>query len=186
MLVLVRYGETETSLAKRFSGQNPGPLTQDGIDLANQYGEGLAGVMFDLCYAAPKTAAMDTAEAVGRNRILCAFPSALNEPSAGTYEGILFSNLKKELPPRQYRLWDRDFFVAPPSGESMADASERAFAWFEEHVEGPFKANPALNILIVTGPTMMKLLLGRLQQLEETDVVALQPLDCPYSFDRIP
>ena len=187
MLVLLRYGETRADEEKRFGGQNPGRLTKAGTDLATQYSAALSGIHFDWCFAARSIAAVDTMSKVVRHKPkLTIDSSALNEPSAGDYEMATFAALKKKLPPRQYRVWDRDFFVAPPNGESMADASERAFTWFLKDVETPFKANPGENYLIVVGPIMMKLLLGRLQKLEESDIIKLEPFAHPYSFERIP
>jgi broad specificity phosphatase PhoE len=187
MLVLLRHGETRADEEKKFGGQNPGRLTKAGTDLAVQYSDALSGLHFDWCFAARSMAAVDTLARVVRFKPkLNIDSSALNEPSAGDYEMMSFAALKKKLPPRQYRLWDRDYFVGPPNGESMADASERAFSWFLKDVETPFKANPTEHYLIVVGPIMMKLLLGRLQKLEESEVIKLEPYAHPYSFDRIP
>jgi broad specificity phosphatase PhoE len=196
MLVLVGYGETTTAAAKVFGGQNPGTLTLAGLETAKQYAEALRGVLFETVYyggnlfdsnggpifdePARVTATMISPHLIGFHG-----DGSLREPSAGTYEGMTFADLKKQLPPRQYRLWDRDFFIAPPGGESLADASERAFTWFERWVAEPYRMDPQ-NTLVVVGPVMLKLLLGRLQQLEETAVAQLKPLDLPYSFDTIP
>lgn len=181
MIVVVQYGETEASAKKTMVGQSPSDLTMNGRDLANQYAEALSGMIIDYAFVPNVPAAVRTAEEILRGRSLLSLTSvsALAEPSAGNYEGRLYSELKKVLPPRQYRLWDRDFFVAPPNGESLRDVTDRVQGWIKQS-----KLDETQNHLFVVGPQVMKILLGLFQKLEEADICALEPLFLPYSFDR--
>ena len=180
MIVVVQYGETEAASEKVLIGQAHSPLTLAGEELAHQYAEALSGMVFDYGFAPPSLVAEHTAEIILRGRELLSLTTVreLAEPSAGDYEGRSYAELKRALPPRQYRLWDRDFFVAPPSGESLRDVTDRVQRWFKA-------ANliEAQNHLFVVGPQVMKILLGLFQKLDEADICALEPLRLPYTFD---
>lgn len=65
-IYLVRHGETETNVAKRWSGHTDTPLTKLGREQARALGERLAQVPFDAIYSSDLIRAVDTAQAVAQ------------------------------------------------------------------------------------------------------------------------
>jgi broad specificity phosphatase PhoE len=180
MLVLVQYGETAASVDKVMMGQRDTVLSTNGLRTAEQYAEALGGIQFNQAFVADSVPGRTTLSEIMLNQVTSPkfeMLQELIEPSGGAYEGLSYAFLKKELPPREYRLWDRDYFIpAGPGGESLADLSERVLRWFRSQ---SFTG----NTLIVVGPSVMKVLLGHLQNLEESEIVDLEPHLIPYSFE---
>ena len=49
----------------------------------------------------------------------------LRERSGGSLGGLTYQEIRKKFAPRQYKLWQRDYFEAPPQGESYRDVEDR-------------------------------------------------------------
>ncbi|MBQ2957028.1 MAG: histidine phosphatase family protein [Clostridia bacterium] len=60
-LYMVRHGESQTNLERRFTGQAQAPLTEKGIADAKAAGERLKGLHFDRIYSSDLIRAADTA-----------------------------------------------------------------------------------------------------------------------------
>lgn len=176
MIFLVWFGETNDDISKTITDYRNSRLSSTGEVLAQTYRESLNGIQFDKVYQTPAWASQHTLRII-RPPGVAAFVEALDEPNRGLYEGQTYASLKKLLPPKEYRLWDRDYFCSPPEGESMADLSERVLNWYRQ-------ADFSGNVLIVVGPSVMKVLLGYLKNLDEAEIVSLEPYLIPYGFDN--
>lgn len=61
-LYMVRHGQSQTNLERRFTGQAQAPLTEQGIADARRAGEKLAGIPFDRIYSSDLIRAVQTAK----------------------------------------------------------------------------------------------------------------------------
>lgn len=85
MIYLVRQGETDWNLNKKFNGCTDIELNQTGIAQAKQQAENLRNVDFKACFSSPQTRARQTCE------IICGEPiildDRLSEINCGEFEG---------------------------------------------------------------------------------------------------
>ena len=84
-------------------------------------------------------------------------------------EGMKYSDMRKILPPKKYKLWQRDYFEAPPQGESFKDLEERVVPYFKEYVV-PL-VNEGKNVLLVAHAGVLRVLLGYIKKADEGDIV---------------
>jgi broad specificity phosphatase PhoE len=119
MLVLVRHGPTEWSVAGRHTGTTDIPLTEDGRAAAARLRERLARYDFAVVLTSPMQRARETAELAGLGERAEREPD-LREYDYGEYEGVTTDEIREERP--GWSLW-RD---GAPGGETPGDVGERA------------------------------------------------------------
>lgn len=120
-IYLVRHGESEANLARRFSGRMDSPLTARGRAQAEAVARALADVAFDRIVATPLSRSLDTALVIARPRRMPVDVVAdLIEIDVGERTGSTFDEIRG-LPE-----WRDDGFVAWPGGESLDQVLARA------------------------------------------------------------
>lgn len=128
-LFLVRHGQTDWNLEKRFQSRTDVPLNETGRSQARQVRDALRreGVRFRAASCSPLGRAAETAGIVLQDTGLDAWPDAdLMELSVGDFEGQLESTLKTSLGDG-FDQWRDGCFTEPaPNGESLFEAMQRA------------------------------------------------------------
>jgi len=125
-LLLLRHGQTELSLERRYSGRGNPALTDLGrrqADAAAEYlgrGGGIAAVVTSPLQRAHDTAAA-AAKALGVDVVL---DDDLIETDFGAWEGLTFAEAAAR-DPDLHRKWLRDTSIAPPEGESFDSVQNR-------------------------------------------------------------
>ncbi len=129
-LIFVRHGETEWNREKRFQGGSSDvPLSPFG----RLQGQDIARVFLRdkiaMLLSSPMVRAKETAEMIAsENRVQVQVVEQLRELNFGVYEGKLESELERDFG-EEYRKWrESNYTLAPPGGESLADARDRAKA----------------------------------------------------------
>lgn len=125
-LMLLRHGQTELSVDRRYSGRGNPPLTELGrgqaAAAARHLGE-KGGIDAILC--SPLGRAQETAGAAAKALGLeVVVDDELIETDFGAWEGLTFSEAAQRDPELHSR-WLRDTTVAPPGGESFDAVAER-------------------------------------------------------------
>ncbi|MEU0544862.1 bifunctional RNase H/acid phosphatase [Nocardia sp. NPDC005978] len=155
-LLLLRHGQTELSVARRYSGRGNPPLTALGREQAANAAKMLGGkgdIAAIVC--SPLGRARETAEAAGKAlglpvRVL----DGLIETDFGAWEGLTFLEARDHDPELHAR-WLGDPSVPPPGGESFDVVRERV-----EGVRRDLVAlYPGANVLVVSHVTPIKTLL---------------------------
>ncbi len=125
-LLLLRHGQTELSVQRRYSGRGNPPLTDLGrrqADSAAAYLGGKGGIAAVVC--SPLQRAYDTAQAaakaLGRDVVV---DEDLIETDFGDWEGLTFGEAAA-ADPGLHRRWLRDTAVNPPGGESFDEVHSR-------------------------------------------------------------
>ena len=72
MIYLVRQGQTDWNLFRRFNGVTETFLNQNGIEQARKQAEELKDIDFDICFCSPQKRAIQTGEIIyGTEICLC-------------------------------------------------------------------------------------------------------------------
>ncbi|WP_297619453.1 bifunctional RNase H/acid phosphatase [Nocardia sp.] len=155
-LLLLRHGQTELSVERRYSGRGNPPLTELGREQAAAAAKMLATKgNIAAIVSSPLGRARETAEAAGRAldlpvRVL----DGLIETDFGAWEGLTFPEAAQQDPELHAR-WLGDASVPPPGGESFDEVRERI-----EGVRRDLVAlYPGANVLVVSHVTPIKTLL---------------------------
>ncbi|NKQ57367.1 bifunctional RNase H/acid phosphatase [Amycolatopsis sp. K13G38] len=141
-LLLLRHGQTEMSIDRRYSGRGDVVLTEHGRQQAAAAAKRLAGMPEVVkageavrIIASPLMRAKQTAQAVadavgGRVET----HQGLLETDFGEWEGLTFAEAA-ERDPELHGSWIRDTTVAPPGGESFESVHRRVTAFRDEMLE---------------------------------------------------
>jgi broad specificity phosphatase PhoE/ribonuclease HI len=123
--LLLRHGQTELSVQKRFSGTGEQPLTAYGRVQAAAAAARLAGSGATAVVSSPLRRARETAELVADALgVEVAVEPGLRETDFGDWEGYTFAEVRQKWP-RELDAWLADPSVAPPYGESFDATTSR-------------------------------------------------------------
>ncbi|MEQ4719712.1 bifunctional RNase H/acid phosphatase [Nonomuraea sp. B19D2] len=156
-LLLLRHGETELSVERRFSGRGDAELTPNGLAQAAAAAERLSREPYrpDVIISSPLKRARQTAEAVAqRTGLDIEVDEDLRELDFGAWEGHTFTEVQRHWP-AELAAWLADPETAPPGGESFASTARRVQAAGERLVE----RYEGKTILAVSHVTPIKMLL---------------------------
>jgi broad specificity phosphatase PhoE/ribonuclease HI len=154
--LLLRHGQTELSIQRRYSGRGNPALTDVGnaqADAAANYLGQRGGVAAVI--ASPLQRAYDTAAKAAKALGLdVTVDDDLIETDFGDWEGLSFSEAA-ERDPELHRKWLRDTSISPPSGESFDSVAARV-----QRVRSRIIAEHAgETVLVVSHVTPIKTLL---------------------------
>ncbi len=155
-LLLLRHGQTELSVQRRYSGRGNPKLTELGVDQAAQAAArlgargGVAAVL-----TSPLARARDTAAAAARALgVDVVVEPGLIETDFGAWEGLTFGEAARR-DPDLHRRWLRDPALPAPGGESFVQVRARVTAVRDALVA----SYPGANVVVVSHVTPIKTLL---------------------------
>lgn len=155
-LLLLRHGQTELSVHRRYSGRGNPALTEVGrrqADAAARYLAQRGGI--STVFASPLQRAYDTAAAAAKALGLdVTVYDDLIETDFGAWEGLTFTEAA-ERDPELHGRWLRDTSTAPPGGESFDAVAERVSRFRDRIVA----AQQGSTVLVVSHVTPIKMLL---------------------------
>lgn len=155
-LLLLRHGQTELSVQRRYSGRGNPALTELGraqADAAARYLAQRGGI--SAVFASPLQRAYDTAAAAGKALGLdVTVDDDLIETDFGSWEGLTFAEAA-ERDPELHGRWLRDTSTAPPGGESFDAVADRVSRVRDRIVA----AQRGTTVLVVSHVTPIKMLL---------------------------
>jgi len=155
-MLLLRHGQTELSVQRRYSGRGNPALNEVGRQQARAAARylakrgGIAAVISSPLERAYQTAAT-AAKAL---RLDVTVENDLIETDFGAWEGLTFAEAA-ERDPELHRRWLRDTSTPPPRGESFDDALQRVLRARERIVT----EREGETVLVVSHVTPIKMLL---------------------------
>ena len=123
-IILVRHGETQWNIEKRWQGHADSPLTEKGVYQAKAIANRLSAISFSALYSSDLGRAMQTAgiisEVTGHDIIA---DKRLRERNVGVLQGMTLEEMMDQYPKEfeQYRNQRAEYII--PEGES---ANQRA------------------------------------------------------------
>ncbi len=125
-LLLLRHGQTELSVQRRYSGRGNPPLTDTGrlqADAAARYMAQRGGIA--AVVSSPLQRCYDTATAAAKLlRLDVTVDEDLTETDFGAWEGLTFAEAAAR-DPDLHRRWLKDTATEPPGGESFDAVQQR-------------------------------------------------------------
>ena len=155
-LLLLRHGQTELSVERRYSGRGNPALTEVGRQQAEAAARyvahrgGIAAVLSSPLQRAYDTAAT-AAKALGLD---VSVDDDLIETDFGAWEGLTFAEAAQR-DPELHRRWLRDTSTTPPGGESFDGVLDRVCGVRERIIA----AHQGATVLVVSHVTPIKMLL---------------------------
>ncbi|MBY0441310.1 MAG: bifunctional RNase H/acid phosphatase [Mycobacteriaceae bacterium] len=155
-LLLLRHGQTELSVHRRYSGLGNPAMTELGrrqAEAAARYLARRGGIAAVL--SSPLQRAYDTATAVATELGLAVtVDHDLAETDFGAWEGLTFAEAA-ERDPELHRRWLSDTSIVPPGGESFDSVHRRVVKARDRIVA----THGGTTVLVVTHVTPIKVLL---------------------------
>lgn len=135
IVYIIRHGQTEWNVLRKFQGRTDIPLNEKGREVAEWTKEGLKNIVFDVVYTSPLKRAKETAQIIAGDRDISIIEDErIIEMNFGSYEGVEArlqdDNLKQFLvAPEKY--------AAPLDGETIEDVLKRTEVFWEELISKP-------------------------------------------------
>jgi len=175
LLVLVRHGESEWNLSKRFAGWSDIGLTETGIRHAREAGRLMTvqGLGFDIGFSSALTRARHTLDlmldAMGQTSIPVVADARLSERSYGELTGRSFSEAVTAFGAEQVKLWRRSYDRAPPGGESLKDVSARVLPLYIQDILPRVLSGE--RVLVVAHNNSLRALIMVLERLDAQQIL---------------
>ena len=145
LLFLVRHGETEWNLSRRYQGQTQIELNERGLRQAQLTAERLAKVVLHAAYASDLNRARATADIIAApHGLKVTLSPALRERNFGVMEGM--TRAEAMLHPWWSEMQESDGLLAPPGGETRRRMRRRVV----KSINGLVASHPGQNVLVVT------------------------------------
>lgn len=155
-VLIVRHGETDYNVQRRWQGQLDVDLNTTGKQQAEALAKTLVNTPIDAVYSSDLRRAADTARIIAApHKLPILHESGLREINVGVFQGLNRREIDERYPYEMYR-WNNDDNYAPQGGESRFQLQERAFAAWESITQRNHR-----TILLVSHGGTIRLLLRR-------------------------
>ncbi len=157
-ILLVRHGETEWNLERRYQGRLDSPLTEAGAAQARAIGRLLAGLPEAVgarFVASPQARARRTAALIARElgRGLPAIDTRLSELTLGSWDGLTFDEIAAAMPGIFDGEGRHEWYFRAPDGEREEAFTARIADWLST-------TNEAQTVIVVTHGLVSRMLRG--------------------------
>ena len=164
-LYIVRHGETEWNVIKRFQGQLNTPLTKKGIKKLKETGKELEDVTFEEVYTSELERTVNSAEIIlnenrgyKNNKLKLKKLAELNEVHFGVWQGLKYEEVFLKYPEEanNYFYNVKNYKAENVEAENLKDALER----FLRGINKILSSHKSGNILIVTHGTVFEMFIN--------------------------
>ena len=174
-LYIVRHGETEWNVIKRFQGQLNTPLTEKGIKKLKETGKKLENVLFDEVYTSELGRTVASAEIIlnenrgyrNKKRELKKL-AELNEVYFGVWQGLTYEEVFLKYPEEgnNYFYDVKNYKAENVEAENLKDALER----FLKGINKILNIHKSGNILVVTHGTVFEMFINYVENKSIFDI----------------
>ena len=164
-LYIVRHGETEWNVIKRFQGQLNTPLTEKGMEKLRETGKNLENVLFEEVYTSELERTVNSAEIIlNENRgyknkkMELKKLAELNEVHFGVWQGLKYEEVFLKYPEEanNYFYNVKNYKAENVEAENLKDALERFLRGINKILDN----HKSGNILIVTHGTVFEMFIN--------------------------
>lgn len=164
-LILIRHGQTDYNLKKRYCGISDIGINNNGKAQARRTKNKLTGLRIDKVFCSDLKRSWQTGKIIFGNKHAITKNYALREINFGRWEGLNFKQILKTCP-HIYKKWLKNpFSVDIPRGEKMIYFVNR----IRRTVKSIIKANPDKTIAIIGHLGPMRVILNTNQNAKNRD-----------------
>ena len=195
-LVLLRHGQSQWNLENRFTGWKDVPLTEKGINEANNAGHLLKkhNIKIDKVFSSVLERANKTAEiAIKASEIENLYKNGkliyeknqnLNERDYGDLVGLNKAETADKFGKEQVHIWRRSYDIPPPNGESLKDVVDRVSPYFTETIQPHILNNK--NVLIAAHGNSLRAIMIKVGMYKPEEISSIElPTGSPLSIDYL-
>ncbi len=193
-LVLLRHGQSQWNLENRFTGWKDVPLTEKGMNEANNAGLLIKKnkIKIDKVFSSVLTRANKTAEIALKaselknlfvnDKLIYERDQRLNERDYGDLVGLNKSETANKFGKEQVQIWRRSYDTPPPNGESLKDVVNRVSPYFSEIIQ-PLIINKK-NVLIVAHGNSLRAIMIKVGLYKPEEISSIElPTGSPMCLD---
>ena len=193
-LVLLRHGQSQWNLENRFTGWKDVPLTEKGINEANNAGRLLKknNIKIDKIFSSVLERANKTAEIAIRSSeienlyknelLIYEKDQRLNERDYGDLVGLNKTETAEKFGKEQVHIWRRSYDTPPPNGESLKDVVDRVSPYFIETIQPLI--NYGKNILIAAHGNSLRAIMITIGLYKPEEISSIEiPTGSPLCLD---
>ena len=193
-LVLLRHGQSQWNLENRFTGWKDVPLTEKGINEANNAGHLLKKhkIKIDKVFSSVLERANKTAEIAIKaseienlhkdGKLIYERDQKLNERDYGDLVGLNKAETADKFGKEQVHTWRRSYDTPPPNGESLKDVVDRVSPYFTEIIE-PHILNKK-NVLIAAHGNSLRAIMIKVGMYKPEEISSIElPTGSPLCLD---
>ena len=193
-LVLLRHGQSQWNLENRFTGWKDVPLTEKGINEANNAGHLLKkhNIKIDKVFSSVLERANKTAEIAIKaseienlhknGKLIYEKDQKLNERDYGDLVGLNKAETADKFGKEQVHIWRRSYDTPPPNGESLKDVVDRVSPYFTETIQ-PHILNKK-NVLIAAHGNSLRAIMIKVGMYKPEEISSIEiPTGCPLCID---
>jgi alpha-ribazole phosphatase len=129
-LFLIRHGQTDWNIARRFQGQSDVSLNEVGRKQAMALADRLSAQHIDALYSSDLQRALETAKIIRKSE--CYSDARLREINFGDWEGLTYNEIKEKYPNALAERENDIYKNAPPNGETLEQLCERVRSMLDE------------------------------------------------------
>ena len=183
-LVLLRHGQSQWNLENRFTGWKDVPLTEKGINEANNAGHLLKkhNIKIDKVFSSVLERANKTAEIAMQaleienlhknGKLIYEKNQNLNERDYGDLVGLNKAETADKFGKEQVHIWRRSYDTPPPNGESLKDVVDRVSPYFTETIQ-PHILNKE-NVLIVAHGNSLRAIMIKVGMYKPEEISSIE------------
>ena len=174
-LYIVRHGETEWNVIKRFQGQLNTPLTEKGMEKLRKTGKKLKNILFDQVYTSELERTVASAEIIlnenngyKNNKLELQKLAELNEVYFGVWQGLTYEEVFLKYPEEadNYFYNVKNYNAENVEAENLKDALER----FLKGINKILNIHKSGNILVVTHGTVFEMFINYVENKSIFDI----------------
>ena len=195
-LVLIRHGQSQWNLENKFTGWKDVPLTEKGINEANNAGLLLKknNIKIDKIFSSVLERANKTVEiamkasGIGNlhknGNLIYEKDQRLNERDYGDLVGLNKAETAEKFGKEQVHIWRRSYDISPPNGESLKDVVDRVSPYFVDKIY-PLILNKK-NVLIVAHGNSLRAIMIKLGMYKPEEISSIElPTGRPLCLDYL-
>jgi len=123
-LILIRHGQTQWNLRKRYCGFTDIGLNAAGRQQATRLQKKLKSQAIDRVYVSDRERAIQSAKIIFKGRKIIVVP-VLREISFGIFEGLSYQQIMKKYGVLYSQWLNKPYSIRPPKGEGLKDLEKR-------------------------------------------------------------
>lgn len=175
-LILVRHGQSEWNLLKKWTGWTDIELSDQGREEAKKAAELLRDITIHKAHTSDLKRAQETLDIIlkelGHTDIDVKKAHQIKERHYGDLTGMNKDEARVNFGEEKFKLYRRSWDVPPPNGESLKDTYDRAIPYYEQEILKDLKEGH--NVLVAAHGNSLRAIVKYLENIPDDKISELE------------